>query len=394
VTQDDAHTGKYELSRKPVTIQLVESIAAIPQKDWDALVGAGAFFQSHAWLRFVEREPIARARYVLAQRNGVLVGALPLYKYYKTPRPRYRIERFRSLLSIEGDYLIAGARRGLRTALLVSELEGDTQALAAMLSAAMEVAASERCAGLIIPFMPTADVSRLARLADVWSTDIAFDDVEAVLQVVGTFENYAARLPRKRRYTTMKERRRYLHEGLRTSVERLEDCLEEVASLVSMLETRHGHSIPDFLLRRVFRWQVKASPERPVVLTCRTDDGQMVACTVNYAWRGGLYNQAVGMRYALLREAYEYFNLLIYEPVSRASELHVSRIHLSIASRAKLQRGADAFPLWTAVLRHSRGKGGVHILDPDASNRWRREMGYVHAFPEDAWQDASTLLEF
>src|SRR5207253_474851 len=67
------------------TIELVDSIRAVPEGEWDALAAGRTFYASHAWLRAVERDPAFEARYVLARSRGRLVGVLPTYLWDGAP---------------------------------------------------------------------------------------------------------------------------------------------------------------------------------------------------------------------------------------------------------------------------------------------------------------------
>jgi hypothetical protein len=66
-----------------------------------------------------------------------------------------------------------------------------------------------------------------------------------------------------------------------------------------------------------------------------------------YVWRDTIFVRWAGFDYPRLRNAYEYFNLLYYEPLRWAPERDIRWIHFGIkAAKAKVLRGAIIHPLW------------------------------------------------
>jgi predicted N-acyltransferase len=372
-----------------IRIVTAPSIRDIEPLAWDRLAGPDAFFQSHGWLASVERDRTARCRYLLALVDGCLVGALPIYRQVSEYRSFYLADRFQRLLGLDGDYLLAGARRGfhstvLRAADVPETVRDDIDR--ALLEAGLATAREEGLRGVVIPFMPTSELERAGRVVAVRA---AYDSADAVIADAGDgVEALLGRLSAKRRYTSRKELRIYGAAGWRTGAESLTECLSEAARLVTVVEHRHGHPTHDFLVRRMFRRQLSAVGREAAVLTCRDAQGELVGCTVNYPWHDTLYNHTVGLDYARLRDSYEYFNLLIYRAVQHAAANGLGRVHLSIATRAKLQRGAIARPLWTAalLLDDRRLRSGVRLVDPDGMRRGIAQLGeFSHAFLSSDW---------
>ncbi|MEO3753202.1 GNAT family N-acetyltransferase [Streptomyces sp. B6B3] len=374
----------------PLRVAVVESLAEVPRERWNALVGPDDFYQSHEWLTAVERDRTARCHYLLARIGDRLAGALPVYQVAFEGSPPYRPARLRALLGVPGDHLVAGARRCYRGTVLLAPWLPDPAAdrvTAALLRAALDLAAARGRAGVVLPFLPTSAVARIGRVLPV---TVAFDTPEAVLPGIGGgLPDYLRALPGKRRYTARREIARYDAAGWHTRTERLADCLPEAARLVSLVERRHGRNTPDILLLRLFRRQAEATDHRAVVLSCRDDRGAMVACSINYAWRGTLYNRAVGLDPDRLRDAFEYFNLLVYRAVDHAGDHGLNRLHLSVEpSHAKLQRGAVLAPLWTAVVGGPTAgrRPGVRVVGPDPMESWAEpRRSFPHAFPAARW---------
>lgn len=350
-------------------IRVVSGIGDIEAECWNALAGADDFYMSHEWLTSIERDRVARARYVLALAGDRLVGALPIYRLLYEGGKFYQNQRFRTLLGIEGDHLIAGARLcNHGGVLLADDLRADAgeRTVRVLLQAALAVAEDEGLHGIVLPYLPAGQVRRIRRAAWVVA---ARDDAEAI--VSGTragVDAYVERMPKKRRYYARQERGRYAKAGWRTGVEPLAGCVPEVARLVSEVNGRHGDPVPDFLLRRIFRWEARAVGPRAVVLTCRDERGALVACAVDFVWRDMLYLHAVGLDHERLRNSFEYFNLMIYRAIEYAADQGLDRLHLGLVTRAKTLRGAAANPLWTAaVLCETAGHApGVRFVDGSA----------------------------
>ncbi|TYK52394.1 GNAT family N-acetyltransferase [Actinomadura decatromicini] len=350
-------------------VRVVGGIGEVEAECWNALAGADDFYMSHEWLASIERDRVARVRYVLALAGDRLIGALPIYRLLYEGGTFYQNQRFRTLLGIEGDHLVAGSRLCNRGGvLLADDLRADVgeQTVRVLLQAALAVAEGEGLHGIVLPYLPAAQVQRIRRAAWVVA---ARDDAEAIVSGASVgVDAYVERLPKKRRYYARQERDRYAKAGWRSGVEPLAGCVPEVARLVSEVNRRHGDTVPDFLLRRIFRWEARAVGPRAVVLTCRDERGALVACAVDFVWRDMLYLHAVGLDHERLRDSFEYFNLMIYRAIEYASEQGLDRLHLGLVTRAKTLRGAVANPLWTAaVLCGTAGRApGVRFVDGSA----------------------------
>jgi len=345
--------------------RIVETIHAVDSGAWNALAGPDDFYVSHGWLAAIERDRVATARYLLALDGDRLVGALPMYHLLDENGMYYQVARFRTLLGLTGDYLVGGGRSGNRGAVLLAT-DQETTILDTLMARAVAHAAELGYAGIVLPYLSTPTLRRLGTAVRAVA---ALDDAEAVLPEVGDgLVGYLSRLPKRRRYNARKEMAVYAGAGWRTGRERLTDCLADVARLVSLVNERHGAATPDYLLRRILRWEDKAVGDLAVVLTCRDEDDRLAACAVNFAWRDTLYLQAIGLDYSLLRNSFEYFNLMVYAAIAYAAEHGLNRLHLGLATTAKTLRGAAPLPLWTAGVvadEATHGRGVELVGEPD-----------------------------
>jgi uncharacterized protein len=373
-----------------IAVQALTSIHDVSAAAWNALLGPDDFYQSHEWLAVLERDNTATPRYLMASLADRLVGVLPVYQIEHEAASAYSPARLRQLLRIQGSYLVAGARRCYRSEVTVArDLPSAVQdrVAAALAQEALAIAAQVDHNGIACFYLPTPGLERLGRVGAVTA---CFDAGEAVIYGVGAgMEAYLARCSSKLRAKIRREMRAFAATGWHTEVTPLADCLSEVALLVSKVEQRHGHTTPDFLLKRLFRRQADQLRHREAVFTCRNQHGDLVACAINYAWQDTLYSRAMGLDYDKVDGSYAYFNVLIYQAIEYASAHGLDRLQLGLASAAKAERGAVLRPLWTAAVPAGPGQRepGIRLRDPGAAQRWNEAYRcYAHALPEQAWK--------
>ncbi|MDQ1739539.1 MAG: uncharacterized protein QOE53_1191, partial [Pseudonocardiales bacterium] len=259
-----------------IAVQALTSISDVPAAAWNALLGPDDFYQSHEWLAVLERDNTAEPRYLLASLADQLVGVLPVYQIGHEAAPAYSPARLRHLLQLQGSYLVAGARRCYRSEITVArDLPAAMQdrVTAALVQEALAIAAEVGHRGVGCFYLPTPSLERLGRVGAVTA---CFDGAEAVIDGVGAgMDAYLARCSSKLRAKIRREMRAFAATGWHTEVTPLADCLSEVALLVSKVEQRHGHTTPDFLLKRLFRRQADQLQHREAVLTCRNQHGDL-----------------------------------------------------------------------------------------------------------------------
>ena len=370
-------------------VDVTTSVHDVDAGQWNALATSDDFYQSHEWLAAVERDSTAKPRYLTARMDGRLVGVLPVYRVDFEGSAFYQQDRLRELLGVPGSYLVAGARRcyhsSIMTARELPEGEQDEVA-AALLREALVLAKTDGLDGIGLFCLSTPGLERVGRVVGATAS---FDAAETVIAgIADGVDAYMSRQSSKLRAKVRREMRSFAATGWTTQVGRLADCTAEAASLVSKVEQRHGQLTPDVLLRRVFRWQARAADHRAAVFTCRDDDGELVACAVNYVWQDTLYSRAVGLDYDRLDHSFAYFNLLIYKAIEYAAAHGLDRLQLGLGSAPKLERGAVAVPLWTAVVPVEQpvGPPGLKLANPGAMAAWREPYRcWDRAFPDATW---------
>jgi hypothetical protein len=347
-------------------IRIAEKLSDVPG-DWDGLVGDDGFYLSRAWLNFVEAESPGSPRYLFAAESGALRGALALYRADDAITFRYRPQHFRDLLGIDGRFLLAGASRGYRSTLLLSDGDRRDDTLARLLHAAVEIASGEGDAGVLLPFLSTGALLEIARVRPLRAS---FDVAEAEISGTGGgLDAYCRRATRKVRKNIRRDRAIFARAGWHVRIRSLDECWREAARLLANLEFKYGRSSRDAeAFERSLAGQAKLLAPQSVVFTCEDARG-MVGMTIGYRWRSVLFMRAAGFDYRRLRNGCEYFNLAFCEPIDYCKGTGIDRLHLGIGSwEAKGNRGAVMLPLWSAVILPGTRPG----IDLVGSRRARR----------------------
>jgi uncharacterized protein len=333
-----------------VAVECVDSLDQVPPARWNALPGAGSFYLSHRWLRFVENEGTARTRYLLASADGRLASALPTYAVAVETNHNY------SLPAISGGrladrYLIAGTRRAYVNDLMHDPPPADVPdpTLEALLSAGEHEAGRSGLAGVAFLYIGTATARRLLRVRPAARPLLVGIDAELTLPGHG-FDDYLAAVGGRRAYAIRRERRRFAETGYTVSVERLADCWYELGPLVANVQQRYGHPDTAADCRAGLRAQAEVAGEHSLVF-CARRDGRLLAGALFFAWRDTLHGRVVGFDYPALAGAGEYFSLYFYEPLAYAYQHGFHTLHLGKGSlAAKLRRGARPVGRWAVIL--------------------------------------------
>ena len=270
-------------SALPLRLREVDRVADLSPAAWDRLAGPGGFYLSHAWLRLLEEQPLVSARYVAAFVGERLVGALPLYCVESEPNPWYRPERYRDLLGVDGDYLLAGARSAYRNTLLLDPGLAPGRAagvLEELVGAGLRTAASLGLAGLVLLFLTSGACATLARSAPL---ALALDEVEAEFpRCEGGIPGYLASLGHNRRRNVRRELAAFAEAGWELGEEDLHGCWRDVARLLANVQQRHGHRSSVRGLERLLERQAAVVGDRSVVFTCRDENGALAGAALMF----------------------------------------------------------------------------------------------------------------
>ncbi|MDO0925002.1 GNAT family N-acetyltransferase [Streptomyces sp. TG1A-8] len=320
-----------------------ESIDDIDRDAWDALVPSSCFYQSHAWLRGQERPEFATAGYLAVEDEGELLAGTPFYDFPSENAP--------PLPDVaEGSTVLRfGTRTGYHNEFLLPKDPGRAgEGLDALVAGAAERAALLGCDALLFDFLTTDSLRLLAGRFDVRAQLRAAEAV--VHNDGGTFESYRrllGRHVRKREY----EIRRFVDSGLRVETASLSACVDEFAPLVGQTMDRYNASLVPAEIHTFLTVQARCLDDLGTVFRCLDEKGELVGASLCFAWRDTFYARVAGFDYARVRNAFEYFNAVYYEPLHHMERNGMTALHLGpSALKAKVHRGASLHPLWAAVV--------------------------------------------
>ncbi|MFJ5631805.1 GNAT family N-acetyltransferase [Streptomyces goshikiensis] len=361
-------------------VAAVSSLRDVPAAEWDALAATSGIYTSHAWMSSVEAEPGAQAEYLLARRQGRLVGALPHYQVDLEYNAYYATPRHLDILGLDGTWTVTGARRGYRFELPCDGTEDAAAVAEALVTPALEMAEARGDRGCLFPFVTTPT----AKLLWERGAAVALDGAESSI-VTGSapFETYRSTLPRKRRNAVQHEFSTFLNAGYDLATERLEDCYEEAAPLLVELQLKYGHEANTDGMVQYLTGQLEALGRYAIVFTARIA-GRLVAFSLMYQFGDALYARAAGFDYTRTEKAFAYYALCYYLPIEHMHRQGLRELHLGMETyKAKVARGAVLSPLWSVALPcKSSARPNVKPSDTSA---WRLEYG-ARAVTEELWQ--------
>lgn len=360
-----------------LSVTVTSDLADVEQPAWDRLATSSdaRLYHSYRWLRAVHDDAGVEVHYVLAYDGDELVGALPIFDVAHEGNDFYTPARHQSALTVDGHWLLAGTRRGYRNGLL-----GSADVLDPLLDTAMDIARERRARGLVWMFATTPTAAALRERG----AGVAFETVDATITAT-SWDEYAAALPNRRLKATRRERRRFEAAGYDVAEQPLAACWKRLATLVSHVQRKYGHSTTEEQMRDVLARQLEWLAGDAMVLTL-SRGGEIVAAGLNYRFGDTLHGRMVGFDYPRLADAYEYFNLVYYLPIDRMNALGMRRLHLGIESETvKVERGAQLDPLWTVAIPVS---GEVPAAAPETVERaagWRTRYGQ-DVLPAASWE--------
>ena len=377
-----------------LTVQMAESLAELPAGDWDRLVAGRSYYLSHEWLRAVEADHSARAKYLLViDGGGALLAGLPVYQVSEEGNDFYRPEalvdgRWR------GRYLLAGTRRAYANDLLVrpdADAGTRVRAVRALLEELEQRVRLLATDGALFLYLSTAGACELfAALGE--RTIPLLATVDTAIDVPGArFDDYLASFTPRQRRKLQHEIAEFERAGYELTEERLGGCWREAGSLLGNLQRRYGHVGNDDRWRSALRRQVDTLGDRGVVFGCRRD-GALVGFSLAYPWAGRLYERLAGFDYTALRGAFEYFNLVFYAPLRYVYRNGLRGLHLGRESYdAKVHRGARLAPLW--AFEAASGHSGPPTVSSArgwnrrVADRWLERYGSrPHLFADPGWR--------
>ncbi|WP_433607289.1 hypothetical protein ACQP2P_32385 [Dactylosporangium sp. CA-139114] len=349
-------------------VETVRSAGDIPEQRWDAL--AGGLYGSHRWHRFQERERAGiDARHLIASRAGEAVAALPLYRLRDETHGAYRLgELLPESVARDEHHVLLGNRHGYNNGLLVRPGTPEPQRREVFGRLLERAGAWFDERQVPTAWWPYLDDEGVATLRPLLAGRVPLLlGCEAALALPGDgFADYLGMLSRRRARAVSAERDAFARQRYHIVECRLGECVEDVVALGLQTTAKYGGSgLSTAAARRMIAQQAEVLDPVTTVLFCAGDDGPAgFAMLLEHG--DAAYARTVGFDYARLRSAYEYFEMLFYQPIERAYRLGRRRIWFGTTSyRAKVSRGCLLYARWalpvrvaawpdSAVRRHNR----------------------------------------
>lgn len=357
-----------------------DTIAAFTRDEWHTVSPPG-LYSSYGWLASVEADRSYTAWYVAARaEDGTLLGVLPVYLWtgagaWSGIAGRYDVHRlFAEPLGLDGHRarwlpaLLLGGRAAYNTELAVRRDADSAQ--------------RERIVGALLDELERfcADVEP-ATVNALYLTPAALDDlrpafadaapllteVNAAIDVsfASSFDDYLARLTRKRRSAIRHELARFDAGGYELEERPLSACIETAGRLLAVHHRSHGHGEDDAEMVAYLERQAAELDGHSRVLLCRSG-GRVVAFCLTYEWNDHLYARSSGFSPEVRGRDAVVFNVTYYANVAHGIRRGVRGYDVGVGSwRTKALRGATLEPRWSLV----RGPDG-RSLNGGAAAEW------------------------
>ncbi|WP_441247701.1 GNAT family N-acetyltransferase [Kitasatospora sp. McL0602] len=364
------------LPRQRPTVQVCETLAAVPAASWAPVAAGAGLYSSHEWLTLVEQETPGLCRYLLAHDDAGLVGALPVYLAADEPNPYYDPQSvFRAAVpGRHGRYCVAGSRSGYSNELLLADRLGEAgqrATAAALLDELAALAAAQGQEHAFLLYLNQRGLSQVTGYAEDVAPVLGYS-ADAWLDAPGrVFDDYLAALSAGRRWTVRKEIRCFAEEGLHTVRTDPRDRLDLVVEFARLGNEKYGIVESEAGLRTRFERQCAVFGGQGVLVEGRRGR-TVLGVALGYRWGDWLHVRMAGFDQAVPARAYAYFNVVIYELLRHCYEAGLRGLHLGTGSHdAKGGRGARISPLASVALP-AAGAAGADPAAPTARSGARR----------------------
>lgn len=160
------------------------------------------------------------------------------------------------------------------------------------------------------------------------------------------FEGWLANLGRARRKKVKREQRLFNEMGATVEINNVNNKVPVLAQLFAAHKEMFGGMADPAAMAKLLEAQVDVFGDRLLSIESHLDGRIHAACTV-IQHEGALYCRSFGALDRIV--PFEYFVLCYYAPIRIAEKFSASYLHLGRGSEeAKLHRGAEFFPRWTA----------------------------------------------
>ncbi|ATE55769.1 GNAT family N-acetyltransferase [Actinosynnema pretiosum] len=332
--------------------------AETPAEDWDALRERATTYSASGWLGVREEElpETAAARHLIATDDDGPVAGLESYSFTEPPHRLYAptflldglVAPERAESYERAPFVLGAGWSEFRGQLPVRPGLPAAERRAAITALAQDTAAwaAERNAHLLAYlYLPLEEALEVAAAHE--GAVVVLQDVENVLRLDWTFDDYLSWLPRNRRTRVRRELRDFAESGRTVEELELSGVVDVIAPLNNALMQKYGHTwySLDRALEVYDRQARHLSADSSVLLV--RDEGRPAAFALRYRRDDRLYSRVVGFDYDLPGRS-DYFTVLMYEAVRTGLERGLTAINLGVGTyEAKLGRGALPVPLYS-----------------------------------------------
>lgn len=333
-----------------VTLERVDAETR-QQPEWDRLARPYSFFSSWQWLHYADETTPQTLLLACARRAGELVAAVPVWIDEPPAGGMFTAEKLRFDPS-HRKVMFLGPPKAYECEVLAVDGPAGDLAASELLRALDGLAGELGCSAVVGAYATPETVRRtegagvLARATEVTgSADIHLPD---------GVEGWLAGLPRKRRVAVQHEMSVFRDAGYGVRELPLIEACEVAAPLVTQLQNKHGDMSTVDEIERLLRLQAQMFGEDARVLLASVDD-EVTAVCVLYFWQRTCVARMLGLDYGRLRNAFEYFNIVYYEPIRLLDRAGVDLYQVGLSAlAAKTARGAVVRPLYSVEIARSR----------------------------------------
>jgi predicted N-acyltransferase len=353
-----------------------ESISTIDSAVWNGFF-PDAFRSTHAWLTSVAGAFEATSAFLLAEEDGVAVGALaayllgegtffmldaprltmadaldPLIGEYYTPDERARAADLRSLVAgrLPDSYPCAVCVSPFGYTAPVAARGDRVDVYAALVAAFDALAVRWGAPSRSFLYVPDGHSEALRETLLDWGYRPAAIAARCLLPIPWTsFEGYVASLSGSRRQAVRRELRRIERNGLDFEIvdgSTLGEVRDRLAHLSARLMEKYGHGYDIERELATFRTVEHHIAGMTRVFLARRD-GEIVAFAHGYEWGPTLGMALTGQDYeAVGSRSYAHFQTTYYEPIRYAIARGLRLVDFGVGGyEAKLNRGCTLSPL-------------------------------------------------
>lgn len=375
-----------------MSIEVCDSIDALQQRGYDALVSEDHLYLSAPWLRVEEHGAQPSPFHLVATAPGAREpgGVLSCFPLDDTSQPwpfthvdfvlkrlmdKHEIPRrpgTDEALSSLMPTILCGGRRTSHTGMVLSReasAEARRALCAELLDSVESAAARTGSHSITLLYVEEGDEELRGALTGRGYVEFPTDPCALLTLVTPTFDGYRQLLPRSRRGSIARERRKIAEAGVTIDIVPIgESVIEELAPLQEQHHGKYGVHLSAEKSADIHRLLMKNFGSELRVVTARSADGTLRGFTTFTPRGGTLHMRQAGFDYEWKKSVPLYFETVFYTPVQYALDHGIRQLDYSIASEdVKVSRGCEL------VGRY----GYVKLLDDSHGEEVRRILSEI-----------------